>query len=294
MEWNGRYRDSLRRFVRGDPGIAGEVASRIAGSSDLYQANLRLPINSINFITCHDGLSLQDLVSYEHKRNQANGENNRDGCNNNLSWNCGVEGESDDPQVIALRKRQAKNFLSLLFLSQGIPMLLAGDEVLRTQGGNNNVWCQDNATGWLDWSLVDRNADMLRFVRELIALRKRHPSLQRRRFLSGQPRSGSELADISWQGPDGESPQWDDPDSRSLGFTLARTEAGEEDLQVLMNMSDEPGTFVLRESVGRTWYVALDTARPAPQEIASKDEQNRSAQDRYQVAARSLVVLESR
>jgi isoamylase len=294
MEWNGRYRDSLRRFVRGDSGIIGEVASRIAGSSDLYQANLRLPINSINFITCHDGFTLYDLVSYEHKRNKANGENNRDGCNNNLSWNCGAEGESDDPEIVALRKRQAKNFMSLLFLSQGIPMLLAGDEVLRTQGGNNNAWCQDNETSWLDWSLIDRNADMLRFVRELIALRKRHPSLQRRRFLSGKPRSGSSLADISWQGPDGGPPGWYDSDSRALAFTLAGTERGEENLQVLINVSDEPQTFVLRAPRGHAWCLALDTARGAPQDILRKDEQEIWSQESYPVGARSLVVLEGR
>ena len=226
MEWNGRYRDSLRRFVRGDPGIMGEVASRVAGSSDLYQANLRLPINSVNFITCHDGFTLWDLVSYEQKRNEANGEESRDGCDNNLSWNCGIEGETDNPDVLALRRRQAKNFFGLLFLSQGVPMLLAGDEVLRTQDGNNNVWCQDNEIGWFDWGSVERNADMLRFVRELIALRKRHPSLQRRRFLSGQPRKGSELSDISWHGPDAELPPWDDPDGRSLAFTLAAVDDG--------------------------------------------------------------------
>lgn len=294
MEWNGRYRDSLRCFVRGDPGNIGEVASRIAGSSDLYQPNLRLPINSVNFITCHDGFTLRDLVSYEHKHNQANGERNRDGCNHNLSWNCGVEGESDDPEIRALRKRQARNFLGLLFLSQGVPMLLAGDEVLRTQGGNNNVWCQDNETGWLDWALVDRNGDMLRFVRELIALRKRHPSLQRRHFLNGQRREGSPLPDVSWQGIDGEPPQWDDPESHILGFTLAGVGADEEDLQILMNMGNKPQTFVLRELEGRSWHLALDTARGAPRDIATKDEQKPWPENSYPVAAHALVVLEGR
>ena len=294
MEWNGRYRDSLRCFVRGDPGNIGEVASRIAGSSDLYQPNLRLPTNSVNFITCHDGFTLQDLVSYERKHNQANGEGNRDGCSHNLSWNCGVEGESDDPEILALRKRQAKNFLGLLFLSQGVPMLLAGDEVLRTQGGNNNVWCQDNETGWFDWTLVERNGDMLRFVRELIAFRKRHPSLQRRRFLTGQPRKDSPLPDISWQGTDGEPPQWDDPESHTLGFTLAGTKADEEDLQVLMNMGDKPQSFRLRAVEGLSWYPALDTTRETPQDILTRDKQQPWSQDSYPVAAYSLVVLEGR
>lgn len=294
MEWNGRYRDSLRRFIRGDPGGIGEVASRIAGSSDLYQLNLRLPINSVNFITCHDGFTLLDLASYEHKHNQANGEDSQDGCTHNLSWNCGIEGASDDPEILALRKRQAKNFLGLLFLSQGVPMLLAGDEVLRTQGGNNNVWCQDNETGWFNWELVERNGDMLRFVRELIAFRKRHPSLQRRRFLSGQPRPDASLPDIGWQGIDGGPPQWDDPDSHTLGFTLASTEASEEDLLVLINMGGDSQTFALQVLEGRSWYLALDTARASPQDILTKDQQTHWPEDSYPVAARALVVLEGR
>jgi glycogen operon protein len=294
MEWNGRYRDSLRRFVRGDAGNIGEVASRIAGSSDLYQANLRLPINSVNFVTCHDGFTLWDLVSYEQKHNEANGEDNRDGCNHNLSWNCGAEGATDDPQILALRRRQAKNFCALLLLSQGVPMILAGDEMLRTQSGNNNVWCQDNETGWLDWSLVERNADMLRFVRELIALRKRHPSLQRRRFLSGQAQNGSKMSDISWHGPDGEPPDWDDPDARTLAFTLAGRDEDEEDLQVLINMSREPQLFTLSETHGCEWHLALDTAREAPREINPPNEQERWPEEEYLVAPHSLVVLEGR
>lgn len=294
MEWNGRYRDSLRQFVRGDPGIIGEVASRIAGSSDLYQANHRLPINSVNFITCHDGFPLWDLVSYEQKHNEANGEKSRDGSNDNLSWNCGVEGVTDDPVILALRRRQAKNFLGLLLLSQGVPMILAGDEVLRTQGGNNNAWCQDNEMGWFDWGLVERNAEMLRFVRGLIALRKRHPSLQRRRFLSGKPPKGSALSDIGWHGRDGKPPQWDDPACRTLAVTLAGVEEDEADLQVLINMSDKPECFALVSSKGRTWHLALDTARETPHEISSPDEQSPWRGADYQVAARSLVVLEGR
>jgi len=294
MEWNGRYRDSLRRFVRGDPGDIGEVASRLAGSSDLYQASLRLPINSINFITCHDGFTLLDLVSYEQKHNQANGELERDGCCHNLSWNCGIEGPSEDPEILALRRRQARNFLGILFLSQGVPMLMAGDEVLRTQGGNNNVWCQNNETGWFDWGLIERNGDMLRFVRELIAFRKRHPSLQRRRFLSGEPRPGASLPDIAWQGADGDTPEWDDPDSHTLAFTLAGLGAGEEDLQVLINMGEEPQTFALRMVAGRTWHRALDTDQPPPREILTPNEQEPWPEDGYPVAPRALVVLESR
>ena len=185
-EWNGKYRDDVRRFWKGDLGFAGALASRLCGSSDLYQFTGRAPRHSVNFVTCHDGFTLHDLVSYNHKHNRANGEDNRDGCNDNHSWNCGVEGPTDDPQVLALRTRQAKNFMTTLLLSQGVPMILAGDEFLRTQKGNNNAWCQDNEISWLDWTLAEKNAGFLRFVRELIHFRKRHPVLRRRRFFVGE------------------------------------------------------------------------------------------------------------
>lgn len=185
-EWNGRYRDDVRRFWRGDPGFAGAIAQRLCGSADLYEWSGRLPRHSINFVTCHDGFTLHDLVSYNHKHNLANGEGNRDGCNENYSWNCGVEGETHDPEILGLRKRQAKNLMATLMLSQGVPMILAGDEFLRTQRGNNNAWCQDNEISWVDWTLQEKNKDFLRFVREMIQLRKRHPVLRRRRFLQGE------------------------------------------------------------------------------------------------------------
>ena len=162
-EWNGIFRDNIRKFVKGEPGIVGAVASRIAGSADLYEASGHLPVNSINFITCHDGFTLNDLVSYDDKHNEANGEDNQDGIDNNISWNCGVEGETDDPEVEDLRKRQIKNFATILLLSQGVPMILSGDEVRRTQKGNNNGYCQDNEINWFDWNLVEKNADILRF-----------------------------------------------------------------------------------------------------------------------------------
>jgi len=294
MEWNGRYRDSVRRFVRGEPGLVGELARRIAGSSDLYQANLRLPINSVNFVTCHDGFTLWDLVSYESKHNAANGEDNRDGCDDNLSWNCGLEGATDDPQILALRRRQARNLLGILFLSQGVPMLLAGDEVLRSQGGNNNAWCQDNPTGWLDWTLVRHNADMLRFVRELIALRKRHPSLQRRRFLTGEARNGAARPDVAWHGTALDEPGWDDPDCRTLAFTLASSAERDADLHVLLNMDDEPRVFALPEVAGRTWHRAVDTARASPEDALPPHEQPVVSAATYCADPRSLVVLEGR
>jgi glycogen operon protein len=185
-EWNGRYRDDVRSFWKGDPNSTAALASRICGSADIYQWNGRLPRHSVNFITCHDGFTLWDLVSYNEKHNTANGEGNRDGCNDNRSWNSGVEGETDDPAILALRVRRAKGMMATLFLSQGVPMFLAGDEFLRTQHGNNNAWCQDNTIGYVDWSLKDQNAGFLRFVRELIWLRRRHPVFRRRRFFVGE------------------------------------------------------------------------------------------------------------
>jgi isoamylase len=294
MEWNGCYRDSVRRFVRGDPGLVPEIATRIAGSSDLYQANLRQPINSVNFVSCHDGFTLWDLVSYERKYNRANREDNRDGTNDNLSWNCGVEGETDDPAILALRRRQAKNLLTLMFLSQGIPMLLAGDEVLRTQQGNNNTWCQDNPLGWFDWSLVERNADMLRFVRGLIGLRKRHANLRLRHFLSGQARNGSESPDVVWHGTKLGDPPWDDPRARVLAFTLARAHQDEDLLHVLVNMHAEAQRFEIPSAEQGRWYSALDTARASPTDVIAPDDQIAIETTSLLVRARSIQVLEGR
>jgi glycogen operon protein len=294
MEWNGRYRDSVRRFVRGDPGLVAEMATRLSGSSDLYQRNLRHPINSINFVTCHDGFTLQDLVSYDRKHNRANGEGNRDGCSDNLSWNCGWEGDTDSPEVLELRRRQVRNFLAVLFLSQGIPMLLAGDEVLRGQGGNNNVWCQDNPLGWFDWTLVERNADVLRFVRGLIALRKRHPSLQRRQFLSGRVREGSSIPDIAWHGVDLDAPQWLDKGCRVLAFTLAPREPAEGPLHAMFNMGVEPAAFAVPDLPQWRWHLALDTGRAAPADLVQPEDQSPFGALRYPLGPRSVVVLEGR
>src|SRR5207249_10259981 len=185
-EWNGKYRDWIRDYWRGEPGSLPELGARLTGSSDLYQEAGRFPHASINFVTAHDGFTLRDLVSYNDKHNQANGEGNRDGWDENFSWNCGVEGETTDKQVLALRIRQAKNFVATLMLSQGIPMLTAGDEFLRTQRGNNNAWCQDNETSWVDWSRAEANKDFVRFVREMIRFRQRHPDLRRQTFFRGE------------------------------------------------------------------------------------------------------------
>lgn len=294
MEWNGRYRDSIRRFVRGDPGLIAEVATRLSGSSDLYQANLRQPINSVNFVTCHDGFTLWDLVSYHHKRNGANCEGDRDGTSDNLSWNCGVEGDTSDPEVLVLRRRQAKNLLTLVFLSQGIPMLLSGDELLRGQDGNNNAWCQDNELSWLDWSLVERNRDMLRFVRGLIALRKRHPSVRRRRFLSGRPNQGSDLPDVTWHGTGLNEPPWDDPLSQQLAFTLGPVGPDEDLLQVLINMGERECHFELPVLASSRWYLALDTGGTSPADVTDPSEQRLIETNPLAVGARRILVLEGR
>jgi len=194
----------------------------------------RLPINSVNFVTCHDGFTMHDLVSYNQKHNLANGEANRDGSNNNLSWNCGVEGKTDDPEIAALRKKQAKNFFAVLLLSHGLPMILSGDEVLRSQQGNNNCYCQDNELSWFDWRLVEENRDSFRFVREMIAFRKRHRSLMRRRFVTGKKRRGELLADITWHGERLDTPPWAEGGGETLAYLLGG-QGDEEDIFVALN-----------------------------------------------------------
>ena len=291
-EWNGRYRDVLRRFVRGEPGLVGEVATRLAGSHDMYRQ--RSPWHSINFVTCHDGFTLYDLVSCNYKHNEANGEDNRDGSNDNLSWNCGVEGETDDRAVLALRRRQAKNLMAILFLSQGVPMILAGDEVLRGQRGNNNAYSQDNELSWFDWRLIEVNRDMLRFTRELIALRKRHLSLRRRSFLTGRPAPGATLPDIAWHSERLGVPPWHDGNARLLAFTLAGSSAQEKALHVILNMWWEPRTVAVPALRGCVWQRAIDTALAPPHDITPPEQQDVSAGDTYVMQPRSVVVLEAR
>jgi len=293
-EWNGRFRDVARRFVRGDRGICGDLATCLCGSSDLYQPSGRLPINSVNFVTCHDGFTLRDLVSYNRKHNMANGEGNRDGCDHNLSWNCGAEGETDDPDVLALRVRQAKNFFAVLLLSHGIPMILAGDEVLRTQRGNNNCYCQDNEMSWFDWNLVEENADMLRFVKEMIALRKRHPAIMRRRFVTGEPRPGLRRPDIEWHGEAVGAPPWRQGSGTDI---LAYTLGGggrEEDVHVALNNSGRDVTVRLPPAPGRRWHLAVDTAAGPPSDILPPPEQKPQKGREACLAAMSVKVWESR
>ncbi len=291
-EWNGYYRDDIRCFVKGDPGIVGRVASRIAGSADIYQAKSKLPINSINFVTCHDGFTLNDLVSYNYKHNEANGENNRDGNDNNLSWNCGVEGETNDMAVEALRERQIKNVASILMLSVGIPMICMGDEIRRTQKGNNNAYCQDNEISWFDWDLVEKNNHMLRFWRLMIDFRKRHPTLLRDDYFTGTENKRG-LKDIDWHGCKLHSPGWDDPSARALAFTMGESGAGE-DIHVMMNMYYEPLEFEIPSLKARKWYRVIDTFLPAPQDIVEAGTEVRINGNNYVVSDRSVVVLVSK
>jgi isoamylase len=293
-EWNGRYRDVIRRFIRGDRGIIGQVATCIGGSSDLYADDGRLPENSINFITCHDGFTLRDLVSYNYKHNEDNGEDNRDGTNDNVSWNCGFEGETDDPGVIALRQRQAKNFIAILMVSRGVPMLLAGDEVLRTQHGNNNTWCQNNELSWFDWRLVETERDMLEFVRGMIALRRRHPNLTSNAFYTGKPISGRNIPDIVWHGVRLNEPAWHDGNCQFLAFTIAGLTANEPDLHVILNLADATADASLPSLPGREWFPVVDTADTGTTGVLPSKDQRRVLTLVWHVQPRSVVIFEGR
>jgi glycogen operon protein len=294
-EWNGRFRDDIRRFVRGDPGMVGAVAARLAGSADIYQASGHLPINSINFITCHDGFTLNDLVSYNDKHNEGNGEGNRDGINDNLSWNCGHEGATADPAIEALRERQIKNFATILMLSRGVPMFVAGDEVRRTQKGNNNAYCQDNDISWFDWRLTEKNRSLLRFWKLLIAARSHfHAGRAGRpgRFFEGELNERG-LPDISWHGTQLNKPGWQDPNARCLALTLGGFD-GAPDLHAVLNMFWEPLDFEVPLIPGRRWFRAVDTARPSPDDIVETAHQVPIEGDHVRVEGRSVLVLLSR
>lgn len=285
-EWNGRFRDDVRRFWRGEAGMTGALASRLCGSADIYQRGGKQPINSINFVTCHDGFTLNDLVSYRDKHNEANGEYNADGDNNNYSDNCGVEGATGDPAIEALRRRQIKNFIATLLLSRGVPMLLGGDEFRRSQGGNNNAYCQDNETSWFDWNLLQRHREVFRFTREMIAFRKRHGLLRRESFYTA--------ADIHWFNARSGAPQWDGPDC-TLGCIVNAPDCAEPALCLLFNAEPKAVEFVLPPPpAGRTWRLAVDTAQAPPRDIhAPGDKLVFEEQGRYRVENRSLAILVS-
>ena len=301
-EWNAKYRDALRAYWKGEGGLIGDLAYRLTGSSDLYAHNGRRPYASINFITAHDGYTLQDIVSFEHKHNQANGENNRDGECNNLSWNCGAEGATDNPDIRALRARQKRNFLATLFLSQGVPMLLAGDEMGRSQHGNNNAYCQDNEISWLNWQLQPEDEELLAFVQFMISLRKAHPIFRRRSFFQDQRLRGK-VENIMWLNPDGlemGDDEWNQGFARCLGMYLAGDAIGEvdrlgkpvcdDDVLLMLNASAEEIPFTLpgfRLRSRSRWLTLVDTSFPSGQANIKRYARGSA----YILQARSLVLL---
>ena len=291
-EWNGRYRDDVRRFVRGDPALVGAIASRLAGSADIYQERGGTPLNSINFVTCHDGFTLNDLVSFNQKHNEANGHNNSDGADNNLSWNCGAEGDSDNPNIESLRERQIRNFAAILLLSRGVPMFAAGDETRRSQKGNNNAYCQDNEVTWFDWNFVNKCADLLRFFKYMIRFRKMHAAVRQGHFFDCSMNERG-LKDVSWHGTKLNRPGWDDTGARALAMTLAGFD-GDADLHVMLNMFWEALDFELPIVSGRHWCLAVDTAQPSPHDIVDQDAETDVLGDTHRVKARSVVVLVNR
>jgi isoamylase len=294
-EWNGKYRDTVRDYWRGEPSSLGEFAARLSGSSDLYEGDGRAPFASINFVTAHDGFTMRDLVSYNDKHNEANGEDGNDGEQHNRSWNCGVEGPTDDPAILALRARQERNLLATMLLSQGVPMILHGDEVGRTQGGNNNVYCQDNETSWIDWANVDEG--LLEFTRALTQLRAEHPVLRRRRFFTGEVAANG-VPDIAWLASDGTpmgDDDWTNPSADPLAVFLNGHGIAEPGLRgepivddsflILFNPTHEDATVTLPgEAYGSSWSVVLNTGDAAA-------EGERAAGSQHGIGARSLVVL---
>ena len=277
-EWNGKYRDTVRRFWRGDESQVSELAYRLTGSSDLYQSNGRMPYASINFVTAHDGFTLNDLVSYDQKHNEPNKEDNKDGENNNLSWNCGVEGPTDDPKIIALREKQKRNFLATMLLSQGVPMISHGDECGRTQQGDNNAYCQDNEMTWMDWEWDDKDKELFDFTSDLIRIRKDFPVLHRRKFFAGRKIQGTDITDIRWVRPDGAdmtAEEWNNSKVRSLGMILngqvmdEYNERGEhvrdDVLLICINAYWENVPFTIPgKKADDDWEVLVDTDDPRP------------------------------
>ncbi|MFP5406533.1 MAG: glycogen debranching protein, partial [Gammaproteobacteria bacterium] len=299
-EWNGKYRDGMRAYWKGDGGVIGEFARRLTGSSDLYGRSGRRPHAGINFVTAHDGFTLADLTAYNEKHNEANGEDNRDGESHNRSWNHGVEGPTEDGEINALRERQKRNFLATLLLSQGVPMLLSGDEIGRTQGGNNNAYCQDNEISWLDWTMTPERASLLGFVKRLIALRRAHPTFRRRDFFAGRPLHGSELKDVLWLKPDGSemtAEEWEHEFARCLGTYLAGAAIGDvdatgreivdDDFLILFNADQNEIAFTIPTIGGEPWEAVLDTT--AASGVAPSHRYNPG--DRYALHGRSLAVL---
>jgi glycogen operon protein len=301
-EWNGKYRDTVRRFWKGDGGTAAELATRLSGSSDLYEQSGRLPHASINFITCHDGFTLQDLVSYNQKHNEANGENNQDGANDNNSWNCGAEGPTEDQTIRDLRECQKRNLIATLFLSEGVPMVCGGDELCHTQNGNNNAYCQDNELTWLNWELDDRQKAFLEFVRRIARVWREQPVFQRRKFFQGRAIRGTDIKDISWFDPSGlemSDQAWQSGFIKCLGVRLAGDLIGDVDergqpivgetILLLLNAHHEAIPFAMPATKPEHhWERLLDTADLRPELVSLQ------AGDKYTIQGRSLVVLRTR
>ncbi len=299
-EWNGVFRDTTRSFWKGDESQAGSVAYRLTGSSDLYGGGGRRPYASVNFVTAHDGFTLRDLVSYDQKHNEANGDENRDGSDDNKSWNCGAEGPTDDPAINALRSRQQRNLLATLLLSQGVPMICAGDEISRTQGGNNNAYCQDNEISWLDWELDDEKRALLAFTRRLISLRRSHPVFRRRQFMQGRRLRGSGVKDLAWFRPDGQEMSDEDWGTfvRCFGMRIVGAQMDEVDdtgrrvsdgtFLVLLNAHHEPIDFVLpRTEARQRWELIVDT-----RESETPDAEPMRGGSAFNLEARSLAVFQ--
>jgi glycogen operon protein len=297
-EWNDQYRDTMRAYWKGDGGLIGDFAQRLTGSADLFSHNQRGPCASINFITAHDGFTLHDLVSYNEKHNEANGEDNRDGNSNNLSWNHGVEGPADDGDIVWLREQQKRNMLATLLISQGVPMILAGDEVGRTQQGNNNAYCQDNELNWLDWYWDDNRWRLLNFVKRMIQLRKSHPIFRRRNFFMGVPVGDKDRKDVAWLKPDGHEmthEEWQKDFARCLGMWLNGEQLPETDYRghalhdasfiVLFNAHHDKIDFHLPEPAGG-WFCEIDTSYDTG--IPSRQD---AASGIYPLQGRSLVLL---
>lgn len=300
-EWNDKYRDDVRRYWRGDSGETRHLATRLSGSSDLYLRDGRKPFHSINFITSHDGFSLYDLVSYNSKHNEQNGEQNRDGGDNNNSYNYGVEGFTLDPAIQKIREQQIKNFIATMMISTGTPMILGGDEIARTQGGNNNAYCQDNKVSWYDWTLLKKNKNLFRFVREMIAFRLRHPGFMRPEFYTGRDGSYNAIPDISWFNEKAESPDWDNP-GPCLAMRIdgshadIKADKDDNDFFIMFNSSLDPVTFTLAKAPeNKTWFRAVDTSVSSPKDILLPGtEENLASSCKYRLKPRSMAVLISK
>jgi glycogen operon protein len=299
-EWNGRFRDTVRSFGKGDSGKLADLGWRLTGSADLYGEDGRSAYNSVNFVTCHDGFTLSDLVSYNEKHNAANLEDNRDGSNDNHSWNCGAEGPTDDAGIQGLRRRLVKNFACMLLFASGTPMILGGDEFARTQRGNNNAYCQDNDISWFDWDLASRNQGLTAFFRKAIAFTRRFPVLQRRKFFLGRDLDADAVPDLTWFAPDLNGPSWGEPEARTICYQLDSTEDGRDPgvdrLFFVVNAHFETKQVLLPGlPASRGWHRAIDTSLPDGEDFAEAGtEVALEPGDKYVVNPRTTVVLVAR